>query len=371
MTIHIPFTGLKRQYQDLKEETLDVIDQVLSSGQLMDGQYTEQFERWLAKKNHSTYAITCHSGTQALEIIAEYTSRYCLVDHQPVALIPTMTYIATVNAFIRAGWDIQFIDVDRNGVIDLSRIDYIRNYQAVVLVGLYGAGIDLEDKTWNIWHHVYNRNRVIIEDAAQHWLSNNCKRVGVASAISFDPTKNFANFGNGGAIVTQSADVAAFARGWRSNGQKGDCVSGTNSRMSEMDCATMMVKTKYIDQWQDRRQRIALYWLNRLKESPSIRPLIDETNIIDHCFHKFVIDVDMRDDLMLRLAQDGIETKIHYRKPLHELPHLHHYPDPGFLSTGSALCRRIISLPIYPELTDSEVEYIIDRVLDRVSSLHN
>ena len=367
----IPFTGLKRQYQNLKEETLDVVDRVLSSGQLMNGQYTQQFESWLAAKNRCHHAITCHSGTQALEIIAEYVRRQCLVDHQPIVLIPSMTYVATVNAFIRAGWDIHFADVDQYGIIDFTHVQHIDNYQSVALVGLYGASMSNLPGPWNIWQNFIRYNRFLIEDAAQHWLANDCIRQGIGSAISFDPTKNLANFGNGGAVITDDDGLAEYALGWRSNGQKGYKMSGTNSRMSEIDCATMLVKTKYIDQWQERRRNIAHYWCDRIKDAPGIRPLIDDTNSFDHSFHKFVIDVDLRDELMLRLAQDAIETKIHYQTPLHEVPQFHHYPGPGFLNSASSLARRVLSLPIYPELTDEEVDYIIDRVLARVSSLHN
>jgi dTDP-4-amino-4,6-dideoxygalactose transaminase len=357
----IPFTGLTRQYKVLREETLDVVDSVLSSGALVDGTWTAQFERWLAARNGVKYAVTCHSGTQALEILAEFARKRCLIEHTPTALIPSMTYVATANAFIRAGWDVHFVDVDRYGIFDLKRIDHVPYYNAVVLVGLYGAALSHIGPVTS-WQKMYQQDHLIIEDAAQHWLANDGQRMGVGSAISFDPTKNLANFGNGGAVVTDNPDVAFYAQGWRSNGKKGNNFAGTNSRMSEVDSATMMIKTRYIDQWQQRRESIAQYWISRLANT-NVRCLIDSTNVFEHCFHKFVIEIDNRDTLLLRLAQQGIEAKIHYAAPLHELPQFHHYPGPGFLSSASSLSRRVLSLPIYPELTDEEVEHIIDQVL--------
>ena len=361
----IPFTGLKRQYNNLRTETLDCIDAVLSSGQLMNGTYTVQFEQWLAIINNVKYAVTCHSGTQALEIIAEYTRKRKSTTHTPTALIPAMTYVATANAFIRAGWDVHFVDVDRYGMFDFKRINHIPYFDAVVLVGLHGASLSYHGTTYTRSLISINGDVPIIEDAAQHWLSNNCQRIGVGAAISFDPTKNLANYGNGGAVVTDDADLAFYAQGWRSNGQKGNALPGSNSRMSEIDSATMLIKTKYIQQWQERRGTIARYWVDRLKNS-QIRCLIDDTNVSNHCFHKFVIVNADRDRIMSELAQYGIETKVHYTRPLHELVQFHQYLGPGLLSSASALSRQVLSLPIYPELTDAEVEHIIDRVLDCV-----
>jgi len=104
-----------------------------------------------------------------------------------------------------------------------------------------------------------------------------------------------------------------------------------------------------------------------LKQNPNITCLIDDTNFDQHCFHKFVIHTDKRDIIQRNLALRGVETKIHYATPMHELPAFQHYPAPDLLSAGSSLARRCLSLPIYPELTDLEVEYVIDSVLDCIS----
>ena len=355
----IPFTGLQRQYKQLRKEILDVTDLVLSSGQLMNGQYTEEFEEWLAKTNNNEYAITCHSGTHALEIIGQYWVEGA---YQPRVLIPSTTYVATANAFIRAGWDVHFIDTDKYGILDTTKIPYGLDYQAVVLVGLYGASlIDAIDlRQWSDW---ISKNVIVIEDAAQHWISNNFIRTGHCAAISFDPMKNLSAYGNGGAIVTDILDLATFAKQMRNNGKPTHDMVGTNSRMSELDCASLLVKTRYLSQWQSRRAAISKHYIERFKNA-NLRCLIDNTNIDNHAHHKFVVEVDDRDLLQHRLKLSGIETKIHYEQPLHELSVYRQYPGPDMMAASSSLSRRCLSLPIYPELTDSEVDVIADQVLN-------
>jgi dTDP-4-amino-4,6-dideoxygalactose transaminase len=358
--LKIAFTGLPRQYNNLREEILDVTDTVLLSGNLMSGNYTAEFESWLAQKNQSNHAITCHSGTQALEIIA----RYYADPHETArrVLIPAMTYPATANAFITAGWTVDIADVDYRGIMDSEKVPYPNNYDAVCLVGLYGASINRDEKFWN--KHFW----IVIEDGAQHWLSNNCQRFGNATAISFDPTKNLPNYGNGGAIVTDDHELFDFARDYTNNGKASKhAIAGSNSRMSEIDCAQMMIKTRYIDEWQLRRKNIAAHWLRRLEDDARVRCLINYTNFDKHSFHKFVIEVDQRDIVQRNLSLRKIETKIHYAEPLQELPVFQQYQGPDMLSASYALSRRCLSLPIYPELTDLEVEYIIDQLLDCVA----
>ena len=354
----IPFTGIQRQYNALREEILDATDQVLRSGVVMSGPWTRKFETWLANKNRQRFAITCHSGTQALEIIASYYAEEQNI-HPPRVILPALTFPATANAWSRAGWEIDLIDTDAYGQIDYDKIDRKRSRQAICVVGLYGQA--LKDDT------AYYYSDIVIEDGAQHWLADNYNRQGLATAISFDPTKNLANYGNGGAIVTDDGQLADFARDWTTHGkQTKHTRAGSNSRMSEVDCAQMMIKTRCIKHWQQRRKDIAENWMNRLRDS-SVRSLVDDTNFDTHCFHKFVIEVDNRDELAAKLKERGIETKVHYTDPLWSLPAYQTcYHSERFFSGAEALSKRCLSLPIYPELTDSEVEYVIDQVLEIV-----
>jgi dTDP-4-amino-4,6-dideoxygalactose transaminase len=332
----------------------------------MSGNWTAEFEHWLATKNQSRFAITCHSGTQALEIIAEF---YCEQwrghrGHQPRVLLPSISYVATANAFMRAGWDLGFADVDRYGMMRLQEAleSSGQHWDAICLVGLYGHSV-YEYSDTQSWKGVRLKNQIVIEDAAQHWLSADSARIGHATAVSFDPTKNLNSYGNGGAVITNDPQLAEFARAWTCHGKPLHDIPGTNSRMSELDCAQLLIKSRYVPDWQARRRHIVEYWSRRLAGVQGLRSLTDLSNMDTHCFHKFVIETDAREDLQQRLKNQGIETKIHYDRALFEYPALSHCPNPGVLSTAASLCRRVVSLPIYPELTDLEVDYIIDQLL--------
>lgn len=355
--MNIPFTGLKRQYSNLRQEILDATDAVLTSGKLMNGYYTKAFEVWLAEKNNTNHAVLCHSGTQALEILANYYRTHGNQPEPPTVLVPSMTFPASANAFVRAGWNIHLVDTDAYGIIDMRTIPADLSYQAILGVGLYGAALP---------NSLRRLAPIIIEDAAQHWLSDDCHRAGESTAVSFDPMKNLNNYGNGGAIITNYYDVVEYARNWTDNGKASNHSEiGSNSRMSEVDCAQMMVKAKYLDRWQARRKEIAMQYIHAFRDT-ALRCLIDDTNIATHCFHKFVVDVDDRDVVQSKLEQRGIETKVHYQHPLHELGAYQQYDGPSILSAASSLSRRCLSLPIYPELEDAEVEYVVSSVLDCV-----
>lgn len=368
--LRIQFTGLQKQYNNLRQEILDATDEVLRSGQLMNGNFTAEFEAWLAQRNRAKHAMVLHSGTSALECLATFYAQE-FVTETPRVLVPSLTYAATANAFVTAGWDVVFGDTDHRGVLDVTRTGQ-QTFHAVCLVGLYGAGVSkfLELNSYQGWVHDWQSPRMLFEDGAQHWLSDDCQRIG-STAISFDPMKNLSAPGNGGALVTSSSDLADFARDWRDNGKADNHrIAGTNSRMSELDCAILLIKTKYLDQWQARRRKIATYWMERL-EHQGIRCLIDRDNVRGHALHKFVIDVDNRDALQQELSRHGIETKVHYSQPLHEIGVFRQYPGPDILSRASSLARRVLSLPLYPELTDLQVEYLIDQVVARAAPTHN
>lgn len=347
--------GLARQYRNLKEELLDATDKVMQSGNYMNGTYTSWFETWLASRTKTHFAITVHSGTQALEIIAKWAR----IDHddmmndepknkryEPVVRIPNITYVATLNAFLNAGYEVELIDTDKNGLMKLNDPpvldDLMKNTCAV---GLYGANPHI--------HHAGGIANDIV-DGAQHWLV--ADNIGEAMAISFDPTKNLPSTGNGGAIVTNNRDLYDFAYSYRSNGKTDHAMYGTNSRMSELDCAHLLVRTKYIDKWQWRRKEIRYYYLNEFKNL-DIRCL--SRDFMVHADQKFVIYTDRRDELLNYLNSGGIDVKVHYNKALSELPISNKITvKPNMISTSVMLTKGLLSLPIYPELTDGEVEYI-------------
>jgi len=339
--------GLARQYRNLKDELLEATDQALREGCLMAGPYTSKFETWLALKTGAEFAVTVHSGTQALEIIALFLRSQWFVTVQsemkPSVYIPNVTYPATLNAFINADWDVELVDTDKNGLINQEHLDRLQMFSYICMVGLYGARTP--DATSN---HIV--------DGAQHWLIADKNSMGIGMAISFDPTKNLPSSGNGGAIVTNDRELYEFAYNYRSNGKPDwHQMSGTNSRMSELDCAHLLVRSRHIDSWQWRRKQIRYYYLEQFKNLP-MHCLSRDFQV--HADQKFVIYTDRRDDLHEHLKKHNIESKVHYTHALSELPISRYLKRPDMLSTSVMLTRGVLSLPIYPELTDGEVEYI-------------
>jgi len=358
----VPFFGLDRQYGNLKTELLEATNNVLSSGRLMSGKYTEEFENWLAEKNNSKHAIVCHSGTNALEIIAKYWQNTIkelnhFIDNnaqEPVAYLPSLTFPATANAFINTGWNVELVDCGMYGQTP-HKHNFNKN-EFHVYVGLYGAPIVPHSFTSDI----------IIEDGAQHWLSDDCNRYGHATAISFDPTKNLPSSGNGGAIVTNDDSFNKWVREYHNHGKPSNLTTGTNSRMSELDCSHLLVRTKYLDQWQARRREIVGMYNNAFNDS-NVKSLISTHNIKKHACHKYVIVVNDRDKLQTKLHYDNINCKIHYEKPLHEISCYRNHSNLDMLSKASILSRKVLSLPLFPELTNNEVNYVIERVLYHTS----
>lgn len=403
----IPFFGIKKQYQNIKHEILDVTDQVLSSGEVMDGNYTEILERWLRDRIGCDYAVTVHSGTQALEIIAMYYSRtYCRIVNtvDTTVLIPNISYKATLHAFLNhrsANQHIELVDTDNNGLFNPhaiqtnnhpnQNVDEIREIISCI-VGLYGAVPDLNSIISNVG------TCPLIVDGAHHWLALDTSlpmkiRYGNAMAISFDPTKNLNGSGNGGAIITDNQDLYQFAKAYKSNFGTtiiDPCVSidlykylfeqcdtvyekekdkittiATNSRMSELECAHVMVRTRYIDQWQERRKTIRYYYISRFANLP-IRCLSDGF-ADNHADHRFVIQYTHMTKLQQFLSDNGIETKRHYPYTLSEIASGSNVTKCDFMTTSVMLAQETLSLPLYPELTDAEVEFIADTVCDYFS----
>ena len=212
--------------------------------------------------------------------------------------------------------------------------------------------------------------KIIIEDAAQHWLASDYSGAPIMKAISFDPTKNLPNYGSGGAIACWDEYAMNWFRMYRDNGKPHKNSYGTNSRISEVDAAQMLVKLKYLDGWQERRLAIAEYYCERFEqEAPHVRVLMSKMiNKAMHGLQKFVIEIDHRDRVKDLLLTDGIECKVHYEQPLHEMEPYGNFPGPNIISAASALARRVLSLPFYPELTDKEIKLIADRVIHHVES---
>jgi dTDP-4-amino-4,6-dideoxygalactose transaminase len=228
-------------------------------------------------------------------------------------------------------------------------------------VNLFGNTVDYDQ--FRIIAKFFNKDMFVIEDAAQSFGARYkdipSGKLGDVSVLSFDPTKNLPNYGSGGMILTDDFNLAEELLNLRDNGKiSGHEQVGTNSKMSESDCAQMLVKLKYFDSWQERRNKIADYYIEHMY--PYVDVLLPNEHVT-HAWHKFVLRVNDRNRVQHHMTISGIETKVHYPVPLdvmgvaknqssEELHQSHHFS------------REVLSLPIYPELTDSEVERITDSV---------
>jgi dTDP-4-amino-4,6-dideoxygalactose transaminase len=360
--MNIPFFGIDRQYSSIKEEILDATDTVLKSGQVLDGINTKLFETAIARRCNRSYAISVNSGTQAL-IFAQLAA----LNKPPYSiLIPTISFVATINSVLMNNHTPVFCDIDHKGLMDLSSIDFKldRSIGAIMYVNLFGNCIDWDK--FRMYTEFFNDDIIIIEDAAQSFGASYkgipSGSMGDVSILSFDPTKNLNNYGSGGMILTDDFNIYEICRNLKNNGKiLNHSIPGTNSKMSEVDCSQMLVKLKYFDSWQRRRKEIADYYINELYQYVDI--LLPNENV-EHAWHKFVIRYDNRHGLQQHLELNGIETKIHYETALidHDVGYIHRNYTESFYEETAQFAKECLSLPIYPELLDSEVETIVEKI---------
>lgn len=364
----IPFLGVARQYADLRDEILDAADRAYRGGQVLDGPYTQMFERQIAGRTMRQYAVAVNSGTQALIFAQHALGIYGNQEDQTHGkiMIPGISFVATLNSVLMAGNTPVYCDVDHNALLDIDSIDYALdgNVDAIMYVNIFGNVLDY-DRLSNV-AKFFSKDIKIIEDAAQSFGATYngvpSGKLGDVSILSFDPTKNLNNYGSGGMLLTDDQATYQFALSLRDNGKiHNHDFAGTNSKMSEADCAQMLVKLKYFDTWQRRRQEIADYYIENLTDWVDV--LLPNRDV-EHSWHKFVIRTEHRSQLQGYLASKNIETKVHYDIPLFEhavgWDYINYAKD--LMRGSTAHSKEALSLPIYPELTDYEVEHVVEAI---------
>jgi dTDP-4-amino-4,6-dideoxygalactose transaminase len=369
----IPFFGVDRQYNDLREEILDAIDKAYASGRVLDGNYTRQFEKTVAKMTERRYACAVGSCTQALIFALRAVDNEWFRGSRNKILIPAQSFVATINSVIEAGFDPVFCDVDaQTGLMDLSTIPvHADELAAVMYVNLFGNILNQEQLI--TYMEMFSEEKIpVIEDAAQsfgaYYRGVPSGKLGDVSCLSFDPTKNLNNYGSGGMILTDDPAIWELVNDYHDNGKGNEHIqSGTNSKMSEADCAQMLVKLKYFDQWQKRRAEIAKYYTEELDGLVGIPPV--DMNV-EHAWSKFVIHHHSRSSLYTDLLNMGVETRINYETPLHQQSVAFSFTSfdtrAGILEGAENFSRTCLSLPIYPELEDYEVEYVVEAIKQNI-----
>ena len=360
----IPFFGVDRQYKELREEIIDAMDEVFLTGQVLDGPYTQAFEEAMAQRCGRKYGVAVNSCTQGL-VFAQQVG----IPAESRVLIPTLSFAATINSVLYAGHTPVFCDTDPTALIDLETMDMALNgagVRSIMYANLFGHCVDYNKL--RLQTEFFSDNIYVIEDAAQsfgaRYQGQPSGSLGDISVLSFDPTKNLNNYGSGGMVLTDSFAIYEDLMDLRDNGKKMHHQAfGTNSKMSEADCAAMLVKLEHFDLWHDRRREIAEYYIGELNEYVDV---VMPREDVESAWSKFVIRLSERHGLREALANNGIESRFNYDKPLFELPVGFNYIDYAreLFRESTAFSRECLSLPIYPEMTDSEVTHVIEVIED-------
>jgi dTDP-4-amino-4,6-dideoxygalactose transaminase len=360
----VPFGDIKLNYLQHKEEIDKAIQSVLESGWFILGTAMEQFEQTFAGYCGVQHGIGVGSGTEALHLALVA----CGLDPGDEVITVANTCVPTIAAITFAGGTPVLVDIERDTMtMDPARIEErITGRTRVILpVHLYGQCADMDA----ICDIAGKHGLRVIEDCAQaHGAMLNGHKAGTmgdAGCYSFYPSKNLGAYGDAGMVVCRDAGIAEKLRKLRNYGQCRRYVhdmKGFNSRLDEMQAAILLAKLPHLETANGRRQRIAraynesfknVEWMVTPPESPGRH----------HAFHLYVARVPDRGSFQEHLQTHGIATLIHYPVPIHRQPAYGEFlPQAEFLPVTDEEAPRLVSLPIYPEMTDAQIKHVVDAV---------
>jgi dTDP-4-amino-4,6-dideoxygalactose transaminase len=365
----VPFVDLQAQYRSIKAEVDAAIQRVLDTSAFILGLEVEVFEREFAEYVGARECVGVSNGTAALHLAL----MACGVGAGDEVIVPANTFFATPEAVSAAGATPVFVDCDPVTYnLDPAKMEAAVNERtrAVIPVHLYGQPADLDAVTEVAKRH----NLIVIEDAAQaHGARYKGRRVGAlarAGCFSFYPGKNLGAYGEGGAVVTDDPDVARRVRLLRDHGSEVKYrheVVGYNLRLEGIQGAVLSVKLKHLDEWNAlRRQHAACYreMLGPLEDAGALA-LPREAAYAEHVYHLFVVQTSARDSMQRFLSGANVQTGIHYPTPAHLQPAyaaLGHRE--GDFPEAERQARRVLSLPMFAELTERQLRYVTHAVED-------
>jgi len=347
---------LKAQYAQIRDEIHDALDRVMADTAFVLGKAVEEFEQAFAAHHQAKHCVATSSGTSALHVALLAMG----IGPGDEVIVPVNTFIATAEAVSYCGAKPVFVDMhDEDFCIDPAKIPaaITPKTKAIIPVHLYGQPAEMDEVLAIAAEH----GLMVLEDCAQaHDAEYKGRKVGTfgrAGAFSFYPGKNLGAYGEGGAIVTNDDDIAAFARKARHHGSSKryhhDFV-GYNYRMHGFQGAVLGVKLKYLREWTDQRRRAAAKYREVLADLPLVLP--KEKDHVRHVYHLFVVRVKDRQRIGEALWEHGIDYGIHYPIPLHLTGA---YEDLGYSEGGfpvaEAAADEILSLPMYPELSKEAI----------------
>jgi len=358
--VNVPFLDLKAQYREISDEVHVALERVMENSDFVLGPSVRDFEARFACHHGAKHCVAVSSGTSALHVALLAMG----IRPGDEVIVPVNTFIATAEAVSHCGAKPVFVDVsDQDYCVDPDRIASAINSRtkAIIPVHLYGQPAELDQIASIASRH----GLTVLEDCAQaHDAEYKGRKVGTfgrAGAFSFYPGKNLGAYGEGGAVITNDSSLAERMRMLRDHGSARkyyhDFV-GYNYRMEGFQGAVLSVKMKYIVAWTEQRRRVAAQYRKVLSGLPLILPF-DKPDV-RHVYHLFVVRVKDRARIATALKERGVATGIHYPIPLHLTGAYAGYSDRGGFPIAERLADEILSLPMYPELTDEMIQYIGD-----------
>jgi len=363
----VPFVDLQAHYRAIKSEIDEAMANVIDQAAFIGGKYVSQFEEAFASYCGAEYCVGVGNGTDALYIAL----RALGIGPGDEVITVANSFIATSEAITMTGAKIVFVDCDPQTYnMDMEQVSHAITLRtkAIVPVHLYGQPADmLTLKNLANVHGLF-----IVEDAAQaHGAEINSRRVGTlghAGCFSFYPAKSLGAYGDGGAIVTNNEELATKCRMIANHGRMSKYdhdFEGINSRLDGLQAAILNVKLKHLEKWTERRRAVANRYKDLLKSTLVMVPV--EAERMRHVYHLFVVRVQNREAVMAELKSRGIETGIHYPIALPNLRayrYLGHTPEDFPIATKYS--KEILSLPMFPELTEDQLLYVCDQLKNAV-----
>jgi len=361
MDFKVPFVDLKAQYQSLRDEMNATVLEVMESAQFVGGPWLDRFEKAFAAYVGAEHAVGTSSGTSALELALKVLG----IGSGDEVIVPTNSFFATAEAVSNMGATPVFADVHADTFhIDLASAEKALTPRTRVIlpVHLYGWALDMAP----IAQFAKKHNLLIVEDAAQaHGVGRAGQRVGSSRCLtcfSFYPGKNLGAYGEAGAVTTGDAKLADQLRLYRDHGSPSKyrhTVVGTNGRLDSLQAAVLSVKLPHLDGWNLLRQQHAERYARALQGTSLVTPVIPRGG--EHNFHLFIVRTPKRDALRDYLTAHGIGCSIHYPIPIHltEAYQALGAPPAGSFPVSEKLATEILSLPMFPELAASQIDYTV------------
>jgi dTDP-4-amino-4,6-dideoxygalactose transaminase len=362
--VHVPFVDLKAQYAFIRPEIDAVIRQLIESTHFILGPDCEKFEKSFASLCRAKYCAGVSSGTSALFLALKAAG----IGPGDEVIVPSHTFIATAEAVTETGAKVRFCDIDPSSYCmdpDSFEKSVTKKTRAVIAVHLNGRMAEMD----RICLIAAKKRIIVFEDAAQSHMASHRGRGpgqwGKAACFSFYPGKNLGAYGDAGAVITNDKKLADKIRQLANHGRLSKyhhLIEGYNHRMDTMQAAILNVKMKYLRQWTEARRRAAAVYSEALRDIVTV-PV--ESRDSRPVYHLYVIRVpaDRRDGLLKHLGKNGIGCGIHYPIPLHLQPAYKYLGyKKGSLPATEKAVKEIISLPIYPEISEEQQCWVIENV---------